>query len=293
MGTGSRGLSQRPLVPLPPGRARVPRAAHTPCPAAQESVRRQPGAGDWNDGRAKRMFRGEDRGTRSLPGVRACGPVSYPAAVGAAAPPGRARVPRAAHTPCPAAQESSRRQPGAGDWNDGRVRRTFRGRPVGHGPYRACGPTARSLTQRPQGPLPPGRARVPRAAHTPCPAAQESVRRQPGAGDWNDGRPRRTFRGRPVGHGPYRACGPAARSLTQRPQGPLPPSVGPESLGPPTHRAQQLRNRAAASQVPEIGTMVGPGVRSGGGSWDTVPTGGACLRPGLLPSGRRGRCLLW
>ena len=165
---------------------------------------------------------GEARGTRSLSGLRACGPVSYPAAAGAAA--------------------------------------SF------------------------------GRARVPRAAHTPCPAAQESRRRQPGAGDWNDGRPRRTFRGRPVGHGPYRACGPTSRSLTQRPLVPLPLPVGPESLGPPTHRAQQPRNRAATSQVLEIGTMVGPGVRSAGGPWDTVPTGGAGLRPGVLPSGRWGRC---
>ena len=159
-------------------------------------------------------------------------------------------------------------------------------------PTRGCGPAARSLTQRPLGPLrlpvgpesrgpPTHRAQQPRnrAAASQVPEIGMMV----GPGVRSGGGPWDTVPTGLVGLRP--GLLPSGRRGRFLP-------VGPESLGPPTHRAQQPRNRAATSQVLEIGTMVGPGVRSGGGPWDTVPIGLAGLRPGLLPSGRRGRCLL-
>ena len=174
---------------------------------------------------------GEDRGTRSLPVLRASGPVAYPAASGAAATPGRARVSRAA--PHTSANDSRIRPllplcPETGRWM-GKAR--VRGRTVGHGPYRTCGPPARSLTQRPLGPLPPpvGPESL-GPSHTPRPTTQESNRcchcaQDPGRWMGKAHVPG----GRTVGHGPYRFCGPPARSLTQRLPGPLPTSVGIQS----------------------------------------------------------------
>ena len=177
---------------------------------------------------------GEDRGTRSLPVLRASGPVAYPAASGAATTPGRARVSRA--VPHTSANDSRIRPslplcPGP-EAMDGQGARSG-GRTVGHGPYRSCGPPARSLTQRPLGPLPPPVGPESLGPHhTPRPTTQESDRRCHCAQDPGRWMGKAHVRGRTVGHGPYRFCGPPARSLTQRPLGPLPPPVGPESLGP-------------------------------------------------------------
>jgi hypothetical protein len=72
-----------------PGRARVSRAApHTSPndPGIEPSLPLCPKPGAM-DGQGARS--GEDRGTRSLPVLRASGPVAYPAASGAAAGFGR------------------------------------------------------------------------------------------------------------------------------------------------------------------------------------------------------------
>ena len=66
---------------------------------------------------------------------QALGVSPYPAAFGAAVSPGKARVPRAALTPCPAAQELDSRHQGTRNRDDGRLRRTFRGRTVSHRPF--------------------------------------------------------------------------------------------------------------------------------------------------------------
>ena len=137
------------------------------------------------------------------------------------------------HTPRPTTQESDRRCHCAQDPGRWMGKAHVRGRTVGHGPYRFCGPPARSLTQRPLGPMPASVGPESLGPHhTPRPTTQESDRcchctQDPGR--WMG---KAHVRWRTVGYGPYRTCGPPARSLTQRPLGPLPPPVGPESLGP-------------------------------------------------------------
>ena len=111
--------------------------------------------------RSLTLLPAEDRGTRSLPGVWACGRVYNPAAFGAAAASGRARVPRAA-------RHASPNRPGNGIpmcRGPGRPPACSRS---GGGPWDTvptmCGPAALFITQRRFGAAAaPGRARVPRA----------------------------------------------------------------------------------------------------------------------------------